>query len=425
MSQQVSSPVSAPSFCLKFKQEFYDAVPHLMRGTVTTLEAKDPNVGIGLDIHKRSQPTKEDEVVAEGATQSLHCFYKEGKTRYFIATSDPDFQALKDKLLRECQLQHILCDENGYVMDGFARWVALEMVNIEPKYTIVGNLPDDDAKITFIRSQKLCRHNLTEEERMKIVKDEIVAHPKRAIAWTASLLGVSRTTVHKYRKELEGLGQVPVLRELETRDGRLVEHESYSKEQKAKDDAKDEAAKKGRVQAAAATREANFKEAAERLFKDQLVKEEAPRQSLQNIAKFANALHHLTETDKKAAAVVVEKLAEKAGIRLSVAAPLPVSVKAEATWDVKTVDLKKTKQGVTIKVDADAMPDKVDVALGVVPGQVSVNGKVINFQAGKALFLMPQTPKDAVIEPPSEDDLMTGTAGPHIDPDELLNASDN
>ena len=71
-----TSPVSAPTFTLKFKKEFFDAVPHLMRGKVTKLEAKDPNVGIDLDANFRSKPAKEDEVVAEGVTQDQHCFYK-------------------------------------------------------------------------------------------------------------------------------------------------------------------------------------------------------------------------------------------------------------------------------------------------------------------------------------------------------------
>src|ERR1700677_422767 len=239
-----------PSFSLKFHQELDDAVPHMMKCNITALDSKNPDVGIELD--KDYEASKEAKALAGGAKSGMHCFYKEGKTRYFISTYSLEFQAFKDKIFRECQLQLILCDEHGYVLDGFARWIACQMLHLDPKYLIVGNLGDFAAKITFVRSQKLCLHNLTEEERMKIVKDEIVSHPKRAIAWTASNLGVSRTTVTKYRKELEGMGKVPVLDELETRDGRQVEHESYSPEKKKQDDAEAKTKKEGRFKSAAA-----------------------------------------------------------------------------------------------------------------------------------------------------------------------------
>src|SRR5262249_33616083 len=116
----------------------------------------------------------------------------------------PKFAVFAATLQAQGQLDSILVDEEGNVLDGYARWFACVKEGLgTPKLQVVPGLGDDAAKITWIRSRKLARHHLTEKQRMAIVSAEIKAHPERSSSWTAKLLGVSVTTVSNYRSRLE------------------------------------------------------------------------------------------------------------------------------------------------------------------------------------------------------------------------------
>jgi ParB-like chromosome segregation protein Spo0J len=177
-----------------FKKEFYEAVPHLFEETgevqVEVCKPEDSKPD-WTRLHKQN----------------------DGKAVFLILRLDEknesQFHAFKECIESQGQQDSILCDEQGNVLDGYARWFALKALGVPDKNIKVGivkGLGSVANKITWIRQRKLARHHLTEKQRMALVQAEIMAHPERSNNWQAKLLGVSYNTVAKYRKILEALG---------------------------------------------------------------------------------------------------------------------------------------------------------------------------------------------------------------------------
>ena len=450
-------PVTAPTVTLKFNEEFYDAVPHLYDSATTKgknftqamSEVSIEHCGIGQ----------------EDASGHFICKNPDGVRWYFIQSKGGTahkFDDFKDMLAVQCQQEPILCDQDGYALDGFARWFACIKLGIVPKYQIVNAyLPDDSAKFTWIRSRKLGRHNLSERQRMQIVMTEITAHPERSNSWTAELLGVSRNTVTKYRKQLEWAGKLQNVTKRVDKNGK---EEKYHPE---KPPTKDEI-KKAKEEAANRYKSALMKKAKE-VLGENLLQPDNTGTSLSNIQKYLESVdvpeYRLDSLkavkaalDKKLPPMHEENLGEQyvrtvlnkmedylktakylrsyptelltvrdlidkqiAPVELekhisdsvSITAPAPAigtapaSSTASATWEVKAHELKKTKKGISIDIEPKQMPDKVDVVEQVKPGPVSFGGKVINF-SDHALLLTPHQVQEAILtaEPPKEDDLL-------------------
>ena len=460
---------------LKVHRKIYEAVPHLFDGEIVLVVCEpghEPNAG---------------QFLCKG----------EGGVKFYFIEKDPGggevaskFDGFKRNVQTYCQLEDIVCDPDGYVMDGYARWFADLRLGIEPRYTILGNLSDDDAKLTWARGRKLCRLNLTEAQRMAIVKAEIKSHVSRSNAWTAELLGVSRRTIIKYRQQLEQLGVenggIPALKEVECKDGTKQKHEPFKPltEQELKMEqenvklktAERERTKNGKViqkflsenkgllltpdrpdktlqnirkvftetdltnpalaDDLRAVQEAIAKQQAEG-WKPMKVGErnldgaqsivgalceEYSHDSIQGIADYFCALvdavarGHIDVDEQVDEALVnctkaVIDQAEEFLKNLTREAPsqgrASVPVTAMASWDVQTLDMAKTKAGLSIKLRTDHAPDKVDIVDQVKPGPVSFGGKVIQF-GDHALLLIPHEAQDAILtsEPPKEDDLL-------------------
>jgi hypothetical protein len=214
--------MSQQQFQLKFKVAFHEAVPHLYERTIT----KNGRQRIYSEISVRVC-----DLGQEGAGWHFLNKQDDGKRVFFtLDQDDKKFEAFKDSLAQTCQQESILCDPDGYVLDGYSRWFALLKLGIAPKYEIVGHLSDDAAKLTFIRQRKLSRQHLSEAERMAVVQAEIIAHPERIHNWQAKLLGVSYHTVVKYRRKLEADGKLPLLAKLLRSDG--VEERYYPQQPK-------------------------------------------------------------------------------------------------------------------------------------------------------------------------------------------------
>ena len=172
---------------LKFKESFFQASPHLVEMEVAVL------------TKKKAESVKDKILVQIDADAFLE-----------IRPKCPDkWQAFCDHLDKTGQLDPILHDEEGYVLDGFLAWFYLLTKKVAAKNIltkVVKHLKTDSEKITWIRSRKLARANLTEPQRTEMVMAEIQAHPERGNNFQAVLLGVDHHTVGKYRQELEALG---------------------------------------------------------------------------------------------------------------------------------------------------------------------------------------------------------------------------
>jgi ParB-like chromosome segregation protein Spo0J len=486
---QVGGPTmseNTSTLTLKFKEEFYRAVPHL---------------------YDSAPPSKKDFTEASSEITVVRCKIgqelpqghflcknPDGSRWYFVQSVDKKahlFDGFKEMLSAQRQQDPILCDQDGYVLDGFARWFALMKLGLDPNHQIVNaHLADDAAKISWIRSRKLGRANLSERQRMQIVVAEIMTHPQRSNSWTAELLGVSRNTIIKYRERLEREGLLSPVSNLIGKNGEeyhkpekpISTEELEKKEQeklKRQQQKKDEIIQEFKqshidmlltpnqgdslskmVKFVNSTNMTNptlkpgiteLQEALGKQFEaDWQPKHNercvgAPDEEIRNelssyvpedaILGFKRYLELLAEEDtaeylvedreqQEIDAIIknLQSLIREADILLGQLTP--VSVTGTALWNVKTVDMTKTKAGLSIKIKPDNVPDKVDVLEGVKPGQVSVGGKMINFVAGKCLLLIPHQPVDAVAAPSEDDLLMMGISRP-VSEDEVLNASDN
>ena len=172
---------------LKFKKSFYEATPHLSEPEVHVL------------TKKLAATVKHKELVQVDADAYLDIF----------PDSPSKWQAFCDYLENTGQLDPILVDADGYVMDGFSTWFALSQQKDAAKdilTKVITHLKADADKITWIRSRKLARANLTETQRMELVEAEIKAHPELNSNFQAQRLGVDHKTVTKYRQKLEDLG---------------------------------------------------------------------------------------------------------------------------------------------------------------------------------------------------------------------------
>jgi hypothetical protein len=171
----------------KFKESFYKATPHLFDGEVFVLTKKE------AEAVKGTVPIQVD------ATTYLNMW----------PTPPYRWQAFCGYLEKTSQLDPIMVDEKGYVLDGFATWFALAKLKVPAKdilIKVITHFKTDAEKITWMRSRKLARANLTKSQRKELEKAEIIAHPERGNNYQAQLLGVDHKTIGKYRQELEALG---------------------------------------------------------------------------------------------------------------------------------------------------------------------------------------------------------------------------
>lgn len=431
----------------KFKSQFYYPVYHLW----DTVTIKDGRPVLKSEVRVRKVALgedSEDEIFLSREADGSRWFLKlEGKCE--------KFNAFKDAIVAYCQQNPIFCDPEGYVMDGYARWFVCVKAGLIPKVEIAGgNLADDEAKITWIRSQKLARHHLNETQRMLIVQAEIRAHPERTESWTAELLGVSRTTVVKYREQMERAGTLTAITKLIGKDGReygytpkaplTPEQQSKLEEQrrnkadqaaweKAKTKFADKVLFEGKIGSSLKNIRTFLQETASDKFEGYNEQVESLKATLNKLSppihdtnlereQIGTSLKKIAGFFKDAEAVPSYHQATLLEIRQVIdqllspepATTTPVGATFTTLWNVQTVPLTETKTGLSIKLRPAYAPDKVDVLEGVKPGPVLFGGKLINFQSFKGLLMLPAKPEDATVEAPREDDLRMerGTVDP-------------
>lgn len=343
---------AATTFTPKFSKPFYQAAPHLF-DLLTQSEIRVHAVPLG-DEQKNEQ--KDSIFIAKNDGHKFFFIQQKGNNE------DTRFDAFKQLLQTQCQQEPILTDADGYVMDGFARWFALVKIGIEPRFEIANvNFENRAAKITWIRSRKLGRHNLTEKQKMQIVCAEITDHPERSNSWTSELLGCSRTTIVKYRKMMELDGKIGKVERIGKDGSKIASYiDSYS---------------------VPLTEEETKKKA-----------EESQQRSKQNLMEKVLSKIGVSEFLEKAnfnkvtARKAIRDLAKKVGIDLADLVPTPAPVEPSSK-----VTVKKSKGSMTIKMEESSlacMPDELSVCQ-MRPGQV------INFQ--KAILLLPMV-VDAEVE---------------------------
>jgi DNA modification methylase len=114
----------------------------------------------------------------------------------------------------------VIKDEEGYILDGFARAKIAEELGYEcPSVTVTGL--SEQEKRSQVRALNLARRQLDHAAKRQIISDEIKENPDRSNRWLARSLGVHHATVIAVRNDLTSTGHVDQLGALLGRDGKF------------------------------------------------------------------------------------------------------------------------------------------------------------------------------------------------------------
>ena len=126
----------------------------------------------------------------------------------------------------------VVKDEDGYILDGFARVrIAKELGYECPSVTVEGLFEQE--KRSKVRALNLSRRQLDYATKRQIISDELKANSQRSNNWIARSLGVDDKTVASVRREMQSTSAIPKLGYTLGSDGKyrpatrsVVDHET-------------------------------------------------------------------------------------------------------------------------------------------------------------------------------------------------------
>ena len=104
----------------------------------------------------------------------------------------------------------VVKDDDGYILDGFARAkIAKEFGYDCPSVTLTGL--SEQEKRSQVRALNLARRHLDYAAKREIIGDELRDNPGRSNNWIAKSLGVDDKTVASVRREMQSTSEIPKL----------------------------------------------------------------------------------------------------------------------------------------------------------------------------------------------------------------------
>src|SRR5208337_373268 len=101
----------------------------------------------------------------------------------------------------------VVKDEEGFILDGFARaQIAKELAYECPSVTVKGLTEQE--KRSQVRALNLARRQLDQRAKRQIIAAELSENPRRSNRWIAKSLGVNHETVGCVRQELQSTGGI-------------------------------------------------------------------------------------------------------------------------------------------------------------------------------------------------------------------------
>jgi DNA modification methylase len=133
--------------------------------------------------------------------------------------------SLKESIKRDGVLVPVEEDEHGNVLDGYHRvelWTELRAEGVRlPDYPIIIRPRLSEAeKRAHARALNLSRRHLNQEQRRKLIEDQLREAPERSDRQIAEALHVDNKTVAKRRKHLESTEEIPQLEATQGKDGK-------------------------------------------------------------------------------------------------------------------------------------------------------------------------------------------------------------
>jgi ParB-like chromosome segregation protein Spo0J len=144
------------------------------------------------------------------------------KTRYcLLAPLDAEtYAGLKANIAVNGVQVPVVKDEDGYILDGFARArIAKELGYECPSVTATGL--SEQEKRSQVRALNLSRRQMDYAAKRDIIADELTENPDRSNRWIARSLGVHHATVIAVRNDLTSTGHIDHLGGLVGRDGKI------------------------------------------------------------------------------------------------------------------------------------------------------------------------------------------------------------
>ena len=133
-------------------------------------------------------------------------------TKYRLLPSlDPEtYAGLKANIALNGVQVPVVKDEDGYILDGFARAKIAKELGYEcPSVTVKGL--SEQEKRSQVRALNLARRHLDYFAKRQIITDELRENPGRSNNWIAKSLGVDDKTVASVRREMQSTSEIPKL----------------------------------------------------------------------------------------------------------------------------------------------------------------------------------------------------------------------
>ena len=142
-------------------------------------------------------------------------------TKYRLLPSlDPEtYAGLKANIALNGVQVPVVKDEDGYILDGFARAKIAKELGYEcPSLTVKGLTEQE--KRSQVRALNLARRHLDYATRREIIADELRENPDRSNRWIGKSLGVDHKAVARVRTPMGATGVLPQLSHTLGADGK-------------------------------------------------------------------------------------------------------------------------------------------------------------------------------------------------------------
>lgn len=134
------------------------------------------------------------------------------QTKYcLLPPLDPEtYAGLKANIAVNGVQVPVVNDEDGYILDGFARAKIAKELGYECPSVTAEGLTEQE-KRSQVRALNLARRHLDYAAKRQIITDELRENPGRSNNWTAKSLGVDDKTVASVRREMQSTSELPKL----------------------------------------------------------------------------------------------------------------------------------------------------------------------------------------------------------------------
>lgn len=134
----------------------------------------------------------------------------EAKYRLLPPLDPETYAGLKANIALNGVQVPVVKDEQGHILDGFARAKIAKELGYECPSVKVRGLSEQE-KRSQVRALNLARRHLNYAARRQIIADELKENPDRSNRWIAKSLGVDDKTVASVRSDMQSTSEVPKL----------------------------------------------------------------------------------------------------------------------------------------------------------------------------------------------------------------------